>query len=68
MSGYDTKSYNRGWQAGHRAADMALDRADDRGEPEPWYDGYLDAAAGRDKWHSRYCENHHNGEGGCGQA
>lgn len=34
----------------------ALDRADQRGEPEAWYDGYLDAAAGREKWHLRDCD------------
>jgi hypothetical protein len=60
--------YNRGWRAGQGAGSGYLDRADDRGEPDAWYDGYLDAAAGRTKWHLRYCTNHHNGSGGCGEA
>jgi hypothetical protein len=34
----------------------ALDRADARGEPTAWYDGYHDHANGRrPKWHSRDC-------------
>lgn len=43
------KHYNRGWAAGNRGGDV-LDKADSRGEPEAWYDGYHDAAGGRPKW------------------
>lgn len=39
-------AYDRGW----RATPGALERADDRGEPGAWYDGYQDNAAGRPKW------------------
>lgn len=40
--------YNRGWRAGGRGT--GLEAADARGEPEAWYDGYHDRAAGRLKW------------------
>jgi hypothetical protein len=60
--------YERGWRTGLRAADGSLERADGRGEPDAWYHGYLDAAAGREKWHIPRCAVHHNGPGGCGQA
>lgn len=47
--------YNRGWAARKRAvADSS----------EAWEDGYLDAAAGRPKWHYTYCTDHDN----CGEA
>lgn len=67
---YDTASYQRGWRTSVSGADMALDRADERREVDEWYDGYLDAAASREKWHLRYCgdNTHHNREGGCGRA
>lgn len=47
--------YQRGWTASCRAANSTLDRADSRGEPRAWYDGYLDRAAGRPKWHTLHC-------------
>ena len=45
------KHYNRGWRssAGPYAS---LDRGDSNNEPDAWYDGYLDLACGRAKWHS----------------
>lgn len=50
------KAYNRGWLASSRFTGRSsvspLERADDRGEPSAWYDGYHDHAAGRDKWTS----------------
>ena len=61
------KAYNRGWASGQRGIG-GLDRADDRGEPEAWYDGYLDAAAGREKWHLLNCSQHDNSANGCGRA
>lgn len=36
--------------------------------PDAFNDGYLDAAAGRAKFHRRDCTAHHNDEGGCGEA
>lgn len=62
------RDYNRGWKSGTSGASGALDRADARREPEAWYDGYLDAATGREKWHIPNCPAHHNGTGGCGVA
>lgn len=53
------RDYNRGWLAS-RSPNGALERADDRNEPGSWYDGYYDYAAGREKWHLLYCENHDN--------
>jgi hypothetical protein len=44
-----TKNYARGWKA------TSLEAGDRRGEHESWYDGYMDNAAGRDKFHSRDC-------------
>jgi hypothetical protein len=48
------QAYERGWRnsAGPSAS---LDRADSRGEPDAWYDGYFDYAAGREKWHLPRC-------------
>lgn len=48
-------AYRRGWDTGQRGADGALDRADRRGEPHAWYDGYMDAATGRERWHMITC-------------
>lgn len=67
---YDTKAYTRGWIASSRPdASAPLDAADGRGEPDEWYHGYFDLAAGREKWHIPLCgDKHHNLEGGCGRA
>ena len=43
------KHYGRGWATSSRATEGALDRADMKGEPEAWYDGYSDHAVGRPK-------------------
>jgi len=53
-------AYVRGWAASVRHAEGALERADDRGEIGAWYDGYLDYAADRPKWHTLRClsDNH----------
>jgi hypothetical protein len=57
--------YNRGWKASQGGgANSALDRADSRREPDAWYDGYLDYAADRPKFHSRDCSApDHDGPG-----
>lgn len=60
------RHYNRGRQASLRGSE--LDAADWRGEPDAWYNGYADVAAGRAKWHLPRCKVHHNGPGGCGEA
>ena len=59
---YDRAAYTRGWGS------RSLDNGDARGEPNEWYDGYMDAAAAREKWHRPLCQHHHNDEGGCGRA
>lgn len=56
--------YNRGWKTSAQAADGALSRADTRGEPHAWYDGYDDMATGRAKWHLLHCPDH----AACGQG
>jgi hypothetical protein len=47
-------AYERGWR-NSKSESASLDRADARGEPEAWYDGYLDYAADREKWHLLRC-------------
>jgi hypothetical protein len=67
--GYNHEAYTKGWTASLRATGSGtLDNADSRREPNEWYDGYYDAAVGREKWHRPTCPNHHNQEGGCGEA
>lgn len=62
-------AYNRGWKAGLNTGSFTLDRADTRGEPDAWYDGYYDQAAGREKWHLPNCAAHGPADaGGCGEA
>jgi hypothetical protein len=52
------RQYNNGWQHARRVADWPA------GTTWAWDDGYLDAAAGRQKWHLTYCTDHdHCGEG-----
>lgn len=69
--GYDA-SYLKGWGSGQRGADWdaeyAFQRRHPNGDVDAWGDGFLDALACRDKWHSRDCGSHFNGPGGCGVA
>lgn len=44
------RDYQAGYVAGERGSEGALERADARGASHAWYDGYHDAAAGREKW------------------
>lgn len=53
------RQYNAGWAAGKRGSGM--DRSD---TTHAWDDGYLDAAAGRPKWHFSWCLDHDE----CGEA
>lgn len=50
---YSTKDYNRGWRASLYGSETALERADMRGEPMEWYDGYMDVACHRPKYFLR---------------
>lgn len=54
--------YSRGWGASARMSSTALERADRKGEPNSWYDGYLDHAADREKFHTRDCPNADHGQ------
>jgi hypothetical protein len=54
--------YQRGWNAGQRAVNgvydygpSPLEKADTRGEPKQWYDGYHDYTADRPKYHALEC-------------
>lgn len=63
-------AYNRGWRYSATST-ASLDYADRRGwsRNDAWLDGYLDYAAGRQKWHLRDCPKHDSAEnGGCGEA
>ena len=57
-------AYEHGWRYSARPT-ATLDHGDARGEPQPWYDGYLDRAASRDKWHILNCPNHGTSPGTC---
>jgi hypothetical protein len=51
-------AYLRGWRASDRYVvsrdgRTPVERADDRGEPHAWYDGFDDQLAGRSKWEGR---------------
>lgn len=64
---FDLTSYRRGWDTGLRECRLQrpelidrdgktpLERADWRGEPNEWYDGYSDQAQGNPKYHYRDC-------------
>jgi len=61
MPNYDTWNdneyrswYEKGWRYSGRPS-ATLDHGDSNGYPDAWYDGYLDRAAGRDKWHLATC-------------
>lgn len=61
------KDYNAGWRYSQRES-ATLDHGDAINAPDAWYDGYMDLAVGREKWHYLNCTAHHNNPGGCGQA
>lgn len=67
---YDRAAYTRGLVASNRAVWSDSSPLDNAGwnTPDEWYDGYHDAATGREKWHLPLCSAHHNNEGGCKQA
>jgi hypothetical protein len=48
--------YNKGWRySASGSASVSLDHGDAMGAPDAWEDGYLDYAAGREKWHLAFC-------------
>ena len=59
--------YNSGWRSNY--GDPSVRMQNRKGfDHRAFDDGYLDAAAGREKWHLRWCREHHNNDGGCGVA
>jgi hypothetical protein len=46
------RAYNAGWRYS-QSPTATLDNAN--GKPDAWFDGYLDLAAGREKWHLAHC-------------
>jgi hypothetical protein len=62
---YDRGAYERGWRYSRRSG-ATLDHLDAKAAPEAEYDGYMDMAVGRPKWHLAWCGvNHrHCPEGG----
>jgi hypothetical protein len=55
--------YERGWRYSSTSPNATLEHGDRMNAPDAWYDGYLDAAAGREKWHlanCHGCEDHPN--------
>lgn len=65
------EAYAKGWASSARGG--SLERCEDRfsgdvrvgpGALDAWMDGWLDYAAGREKWHLRDCPDHDT----CGQG
>lgn len=56
------REYNAGWAAGRRGGDSS--KWDSGYSSHAWDDGFLDAVAGRPKWHLTHCADHDEcGEG-----
>ena len=56
--------YERGWRYSSTSPNPTLDHLDAKGARDAEYDGYLDAAASRAKWHLLHCPDHDR----CGQG
>lgn len=52
--------YNKGWTYSSTAKNPTLEQGDRKGYPDAWYNGYLDFAAGRDKWTTTYTRPGHH--------
>lgn len=50
------RDYERGWRYSDRET-ATLDHLDAKGASVAEYDGYLDKACGREKWHLRDCSD-----------
>lgn len=50
--------YERGWRYSTRSLAPTLDHLDSKRARDAEYDGYLDAGAGRAKWHLLHCPDH----------
>ena len=54
LSGEYKRWYNKGWRySASPSASLDCDAA--QTAPDAWHDGYLDYAAGREKWHLAFC-------------
>lgn len=63
------QSYESGWRSSSGDMSPSLRIQMRLGfDHDAWTDGYLDNAAGREKYHLRGCMAHYNAEGGCGVA
>lgn len=60
------KEYNAGWATAGRTSDS--EKYNSGNYSWAWEDGYLDRAAGREKWHLLACERHDNSPEGCREA
>lgn len=61
------REYNAGWAASRRPGDS--EKWNNGTSTDAWDDGYLDYAAGREKWHLTRCPQHGNGApGDCNEA
>lgn len=49
--------YERGWRYSQRET-ATLDHLDAKRAPDAEYDGYIDFACGREKWHLPNCPDH----------
>lgn len=54
--------YARGWRYSSNGAAGGLDHLDSKRARDAEYDGYLDAGAGREKWHFMHCDGTCPGE------
>jgi hypothetical protein len=54
------REYNKGWAGGRRAQDTPPRAWENGTSSDAYDDGYLDAAAGRSKWHLTNCPDHEN--------
>jgi hypothetical protein len=65
------EAYEKGWRSSAGLGPIDLTERESRftaryghAREDAWMDGYLDYAAGREKWHLRDCPDHDN----CGQG
>ena len=52
--------YNRGWRTSEKVGNLDQADRDGRSNNDAWMDGYLDYAAGREKFHLANCTDHNN--------
>ena len=50
--------YNAGWRYSERGSSLDREDALRHTDNEAWMDGYLDMAAGRERYHMAFCPDH----------